>query len=433
MPVLHSRRDVIDVTRSEPLAPASRLKNGSRTPATRRVLNVPWLVGTLVVLLLLAPTVYGWYVWQTRRISRAFLDRADALEKESEFAAAADYLYRYVRLEPRDDEARGHLARVYDRSAQDLRRQRRAVDLYYYALGVAADDQQGPLRRRLTELLLGQGRYAEAETEAHKLMKANPDSDAKRLLALALYGQSRTGALAGNRARGTTVGEVVEQALQANPHNIELATILARIYREQVSLLSPAQQRAVPKPADQAQRADTLMDAMVAANPKDVSAVLARYRYRAQYHVSGAEQDLKAAVELDPQNVAIRLAAGEWAMAEARRVTAQPARADLRRQALEHFQQVRDIDPSNEAGQLGAGEVYLSQGEIEQALRVWREGLRKVDKDSVGLNARLSEVLIEQGRLDEAEQSLQRLDRVLQKPGTRWSKSRREAVQSTLR
>ena len=46
---------------------------------TQRVLNVPVLVGTIVVLAVLGPAAYFWHEYQIHRMSDAFLVRADAL------------------------------------------------------------------------------------------------------------------------------------------------------------------------------------------------------------------------------------------------------------------------------------------------------------------------------------------------------------------
>lgn len=406
----------------------------ARSSATHHQLNVWWLVGTLAALLVLTPASFAWHAFQVGRIARIFLDRAAALETAAQFEEAAGYLHRYLRLHPDDGPARIRLAQVFDRSAESPRQQWRAVDLYYRALGVAAADQQPALRRRVGELLLEQGRFAEAEAEAGKLLAADPQgAEPQRLLALALYGQARTGALAAKRHTGIAVGEAFEQALRANPHDIELTATFARLYREEASLLSEPQRKQTPTDAARGQRADALLDALVAADPHSAQAVFSRYRYRLQYQLPQADEDLQAALRLAPDDVSIRLAAAERAQSDAGRIPPGPDADKQRRtrydQAQEHYRHVLTLAPGNEAAHLGLGGLFAAQGQLDRAIEAWRAALSELGADHPLLNARLAEALLKKGRLDEAEQALSQLDAGLAAHGPRWTQASRESLQ----
>jgi tetratricopeptide (TPR) repeat protein len=202
---------------------------------TKKLLNVPLFVGTLVAAAVLGPAAYAWWSFQVNRTADVFLHRADTLEDEEKWEQAARYLHRYLRLRPDETDVRIRVARTFDKSAQDVRRKQQAVALYYRALGVAPASEQPALRRRLAELLLEVGEFEAAETEAEKLLAVSQeDPDGRRLLALALHGQLRSGALAGTRRQTTHVLEALEDAfrLNANQGNIELSAALAGIYRD---------------------------------------------------------------------------------------------------------------------------------------------------------------------------------------------------------
>ena len=195
----------------------------------------------------------------------------------------------------------------------------RRCQYYYQALGVAPADKRSDLHRRLGELLLQLQRFAEAEEEACELLdKDQNDATGWRVLALALHGQSRKGAIGtgihnaktlallqkshdsapgGEKSRQqapgskeepekpfvATVGEVFQQAKSRSPGDIEIATTLAAIYRNEPQLLDDSGQAL--SDAERQAKADQVVDEMVAANPQTARAYLARYRYRLRYNL----------------------------------------------------------------------------------------------------------------------------------------------------
>lgn len=255
----------------------------------RRMLNVRLLVGTLIAAAVVLAAAYFWHGYQAGRAAEALLVRADTLEEEGDWASAAEYISRYLKLRPDDPRARVRLAETFDKCAWHYRRKRIAIDLYYRALGQTSDDpdvrlllqeKRPALRRRLAELLLEAGqlsgeaaRFASAETEAKKLSEG--DSAGWRLLASAVYGQVQFRTLQANRIEGPpqgdrgedrtkrdrcqgtirwvsegwadwkswnvddvlTVDEVFRQALDRNPGDIWLSQTLASIYRDQPELI----------------------------------------------------------------------------------------------------------------------------------------------------------------------------------------------------
>lgn len=414
-----------------------RARPAPEAAATVRLLNVPLLIGTLCAGALLAIGAYFWHGYQQRRIATAFLTRADELSQESNWRGAADYVFRYLQLRPDDVPARIRLARDYDRSVTSAGTRARAIDLYYQALGIAPNTERRELRRRLAELLLQQQRFVEAEKEAQLLIGTDPgDAGPRRSLALALWGQFQAGQLAGRRGSGPAVGEACEQAVAANPHDVELAGLWAAVLREQPNLLGEEQGKQFPDAAHRESQADRVMNQLVSANQNDAQAYLSRYLYRVRYQLPDAQPDLEAALRLGPDRPDVLLVAAAQSQQEALRGRQSGAPAEQVQQhfdaAEKYFRQVIDhVDPANPAAHLGLGDLLLARGQAEQAIGAWQAGLKRVGELHVGLNTRLAERFIAAGRLDEAEAALRRLDEAKAQLAAGWNEfTRARAGQS---
>ena len=418
----------------------------TRRSRVRRILNTPLVVGTLVFLAIFVPGVYFWHGYQARQTAEAFLDRADELENDKKWGQAAGHLHLYLELHPEDVDARIRLAKTYDRAAKSRPQKPRAIELYYQALSAdmavadpkrPAADRQRPLRQRLAELLIETGRFASAEMEANILLKADPeDRKAHRALALALYGQHRPGAASQDSKRRAEVGAALKRAYELNLNSadveraldpadvertldsadVELAEALAKVYREEPELLGN-EVRGLAE-AQRMKLADQCMDKLVAkavaAAPTDPAGYLARYRYRITYKLPNAKEDLVQALKVAPEDVRVLLAAGDEARRAAlvRRSDAGPG-GDVPRlceEARQHYEHVLKNAPAAEPAYQGLGDVYAIQGKPDRAIATWEAGLEKCGKQSILLNARLADMMIQQGQLDRAESALELLD-----------------------
>ncbi len=291
--------------------------------------------------------------FQAGKAAQTLLAQAKVLEEESDFSAAASYLFRYTRLQPDDTAAMSHLARVYDQSVENQDQLARSIELYYLALGVAAPDEQIGLRQSLTKSLIKQRRFFEAETEAKKLLAqldgnrtpTDPASatdttrfEAAKLLALATYGryksdsdQSAIGSGTGQAEEGEGKNEVqpvpitaalvpaFRDALALNM-DPQLAGILATIYRDEPALSvwdekikkedqGPANRLTL---ADRNLAADDLMATLVQEIPNDPAAWLVRFSYRVKHDLPGASEDLQTALQLGRDDLAVQLAAAHY-------------------------------------------------------------------------------------------------------------------------
>src|SRR5688500_7750225 len=102
---------------------------------TRRTLRLPVLIATLLVAAVMAPGVYFAHAWQLSRLSRALPGHAQREQELGHWAQAASFLDQFLRIRPRDATVRGQLAMVYAKGSETLAQKKRAVQLYYRALG----------------------------------------------------------------------------------------------------------------------------------------------------------------------------------------------------------------------------------------------------------------------------------------------------------
>jgi tetratricopeptide (TPR) repeat protein len=412
---------------------------------SRHTLNVPVFVGTVVTLVLLAPVLYAWRNFQAQRTADSFLDYATQAEEAQDFRKASSYLQRYLVLKPDTAEAWVRLAETYDKSAVSARDQKRAVSLYFRALGMAEQQDIPRLRQRLGQLLLNEQRFADVRAEAQALIDGN-EASGWRLMAFALFGQFQSGALAVNRGdpQAITVGEAAQKAVDHDPRDIEMSGLLARVYRDHPELLSEQQTVGLTS-ASRAEKADAVMNAVVAANDQNATALLARFQYRDFYGQADARQDLNQALEIGPDDPAVLLVAAEHArktgdslrqinLFSSRVLSPNDATAEspgtptdtqtldipeAARQAYDearkHYEHLLEVGRRGnlnlEQAYAGLGDVFFAEGDIDQAIQIWRKGLQVGAGDvNFALKARLAEAFVRQNNMAEADTALAALD-----------------------
>ena len=274
-------------TRPRPTATAK----SAIAPKTRRIVNIRLLLVSLAVIVVCGVLAGLWHHYQSSQVAGTFLQHATALEEEGKWPQAANYLARYLQLEPADTDARLRLLAAVEKSDATGPGRYRLVALLYQTLGELPE--RDDLRRKLAEQLLTLQDFAGTKSQASKLLETgDPETKiaARHILALATTAQARPDGL-------VTIGEAATALLAAladNPGDVVVASLTANIYRTYPELVG---RDATPLHADQ------IMKSMVAANPQNVQALLARYRYRLQYDPEHANSDLAAALKLEPENV----------------------------------------------------------------------------------------------------------------------------------
>lgn len=373
----------------------------ARPPDKIEELNPRALAITIVGLALLLPAAFFWHQFQIHRNAGKLLTQAQRLAANDEWRDAATMYFHYLKLRPDDAQSWINLAQAVDRAAETYNEKQKAVELYFQTITLASD--QAELRRRLAELLLEQGKHELAEYQADKLLERAPeDASGWRTKALASY----WGARINSRLSMRQVARCFVNAVKYNPHDVVMARGLAEIYRRELQ---------VPGKAERDSYADTVMNKLVAANPGNVEALLSRYTYRVRFHLPDADPDLDRAIELEPTDDEVLLTSAHRAM----------IRRDYA-QAQRDYQKMAELLPDDPRGYLGWGQALSRADQREQALEIWRTGLKQVGPDDFWINLRMTEALVVLGRLEEASQKLVLLDDLIVRQARPGKSSRDE-------
>lgn len=359
---------------------------GSRPKAANRrhALNWRLLLITLALVAVVAPVSYLWYRHRLTKTAGAMLERAEQLEQEKDYSQAASYYQRCLLLEPDDTQTFVRMVEAYGKQPPTPSRINRLSGLLYQALGRAPD--RDDLRHLLAENLLKSGNYAQAEEEAKKITGKAPAEAlaAKKVIALSLNARAR--------ADGTIPFEKAVQSLldaaQEMPGDAELVTVAAVALREHPSAASL-------QGVDPATYADQLMDRLVAGDPKNVDALVARYQYRLRYQLPQSERDLASALKIAPDNMNVLLLSADEAVSQ----ESQPERAEsLLRHAI-------DLEPSDPRVYLALARVVDQPDHHEAAIDLLQRG-RSNAKNNPDLGLALVGTQIAAGDMKAAQESL---------------------------
>jgi Tfp pilus assembly protein PilF len=394
--------------------------------ATGHEINVRLLIVTAVVLLVVVPAAYFWHARQARNNAEVVLALVDESVAANDWVKASQQLARYLRLRPDDAGQRVRLAEVVDHFAVTRAQKEQSLRLHAVAIGLAPD--RADLVRRRAELSYALGYFADAKRQADQILaKHAGDPAGLRVKALSLAAQAR----AAGDTPSEEVAQLFEQALRHLPDDVRLAVALAGIYRDQMPV-----RRADDEAGRQAKAAlaDRALDRLIEASPKSPDACLARYEYRRQYELSGAEDDLNQALALDPEGqrsgvcLAVAQRALEAALAQNRAAADDgemssggdqsndsAAVSDLADRATALFEKAIAADRHDERGYLGLGRARALTGDDAAALAAWRLGLQVTDPYSTALNFEIARASLRKGALDEVRGPLERVETELRR------------------
>ena len=218
---------------------------------------------------------------------------------------------------------------------------------------------------------------------------------------------------------------------ELNPGDVEIAAILANIYRNQPLLLDQKQQSL--SAAARNKLADQVMDKMMTANPTDAKAALAHHRYLSLYHPGDAKKDLATAIKNHPEDLeVVLLAASESrrAAASARQKGGSPADVQARlEEARTHYEHAMRIAPADKRAYLLLADLYRNEADLnrnkgkldlraknlDDAVATLRRGEEKVGKGDGDLEYSLAEALLAQGKLNEADKTITSLEQIIER------------------
>jgi tetratricopeptide (TPR) repeat protein len=366
------------------------MNQANRAVSHRRINPRAALVlgGTMVVVI---PLLFVYKAYRERHDRALFLREARTQLERKQPQLALQYLNRYLSLNPGDVDALDMKGRILADTARNAYQALEAMPIHNKVLGLDPDNpKRQETRRRLVELTLRVGgRARAAEALARELIRRGAsDAEAHRLLASALEG---VGAEGDAKALAEASREY-ETAERIEPGDVRGSERLALLYRDKLG---------DPK------KALEVLDHLVALAAQSPARRAAAHLARARYFSSGgqtkeADAEIAQALEADPKSLDVRLAAADAAnqhgdtAAARRHLDAIPAdaRDDLR-------------------VKLAEGMVELSEHRPDQAIQSWRSGLLQTGGNSADLTWRLAQVLIDLGRVAEAEPLLDQYRRLV--------------------
>ena len=373
-------------TMPETLAASTKRRSKRHYIVNRRLLVVT--LGLLVVVL---PAAYFWYKHQLRQSASALLARAELLQKDKDWDQATAYYQRYLLLEPDDTQALVEMVEAVAKGERTPARLNRLNGLLYRTIGRVPD--RPDLRRMLAENLLKLGAVEEAKTEAEWLVKNAPQeaSAARRIIALSLTAQAR---LEGDAHISDAIRALLSAAAES-PGDVELVEVAADTLRKHPT--------AIDLPGtDAATVSDQMMDQLVNSDPTRVEARLARYRYRLQNRLTDPASDLKAALDIQPDNLDAILLAALSATADVQTDKQQTKAESLLRRAI-------GVAPTDPRAYLILARLLEQSDRRDEAATLLQKAQAATD-NNFDVALACANTLISANKLEAAEKTLRELE-----------------------
>ncbi len=185
--------------------------------------------------------------------------------------------------------------------------------------------------------------------------------------------EARAGRAADLSAAPSEIAELAKRASgqPAAQAPAGLAALLQNVYGGDAKLSRPEQAALLALVRERFSQ--DAIDQMVAANPQDAKAYLARFQYRALNNLSGAGEDLDAALEHDPKNVTALLLA-------ARRAEQQRSWKDVR----SYCERLIQIDPKIAEAYTRLGAAMVAQREpLDSVIAHYQKALEACGQESI--------------------------------------------------
>ena len=402
--------------KNRPYIPAeSRGRQHAPSHAPKRELNTRLAVISLILLALFVPSAWGWHYFQVSQQSRSILKRARLLVKEDEHARSLRYFQQYLISRPDDVQVRIDYANAMDElGKQNPLRVRDATRAYARVLGMAPNHTESKIRYAELQVLLGENEASlKTSREILELYDETTDEGkaALRLQALALLERGVGKAVSPDNEVRTDV----EQAIEANPENVEIPYRYAQYLR--AFPLATERNRLV-------NHADNVMDSMLRRNESNADAYVNLYQYRQRFALGNVDVDLEVALSSFPEDARFIVFRAQREIGE--------GKLD---EALSTYQQALKLDPENRNAYLGLANLYRQKDDRKKAQETLLAGLEAIDSQDILLRLELADVSIDLGDNDNAASTLKKLDQRLALIGGSLLPSLRldlEAMVSTL-
>ena len=346
---------------------------GNRAEAKKR-LNTRLLAWLLTGVAACGAGVQAWHTYQVKRHAGAWLRQARLAKEQGNWRQSANYLSRYLALEPADLDAQVEYALAIERGNPSAKARWQAMAILEHVLNRRREVHD--VRRHVIRVAMGLGRYADARTHLAVLLKAAPeDGELQHLLAECLEA-------AGEYDEAATW---YEKAIGHAPDQVTSYLRLADLLRYRL---------------EDPERGREILDQLVARNDQSVPAHLCRARYAfSQGSVEQAVHDVRRARELAPLDLDVLLAAAALAPA-----------ADSVGETRAYVKKGLETHPRSAELYRALADLELQGERPREAIGCLRRGLTFLPHHPVLLQS-LADLLIQQGEVDEAGNLLGRLSR----------------------
>ncbi len=400
-------------------------------------INWPLLVISVVLAAAFVGSVVFWHGRPVKRHSASQLARALDAQEKADFKAASDWLSRYVQYVPDDAERIRQLATNVAQTARNRSELERALRLYLAYLELRPRDNK--IRAEAAKILLVFN-PSQAVEQAETILSRDPRHvDGLRIKAVGMdHSYTRDGSNTGGKL--VRVVQAYRALVNQTPGDVDNAYRLATICRQHAeALIDPMRL----SPAQLEQLADQVMDRLVTAKPNDVAARMARFEYRLTYHPeqfqdddTQFDEDLRVVLDQQPDNdIALFAAGAHFAQSEPGDLIHRD-RLELARKFLLRAVQAK---PKGPQPYLVLAHVSWGLGDHEQALAAVDEGAAQ-NPNNMALLAARAEFQIGLERFGEARETLDQLDemltslrRIIVSPQQHWELNWREAQLAVLR
>jgi tetratricopeptide (TPR) repeat protein len=313
---------------------------------------------------------------QLRRSAGILLNQGTQKIESGRPYEALGYLTRYTSLAPHNGEAQVLLA---DTLAQTGNAN---AAIKWYENALLRDAGQHDARRRLVELSVAGQRFSAAKEHLLNFLLPYTPQDARvyYLLGLCHEGLGEY-ELAIKRFR---------EAIERDPAQIDAYSRLAVIYRDQQKNI---------------EKSEEVIGELVAQNPENAEALLARADYRTKYRLGGEFDDVREAVRIAPENTDVLFSAATTILSRAAESGDLEA---ISSEAESYLRKGLSLQPRYPGWYLGLAQVDRSRGDIDKAISHIEEGLSASPNDG-DLQWNLADMLIQQERYDEGMGIIERL------------------------
>ncbi|MCL2743471.1 MAG: hypothetical protein FWE67_06450 [Planctomycetaceae bacterium] len=224
-----------------------------------------------------------------------------------------------------------------------------------------------------------------------------------------------------------TLDALLDKVLQMRPENVDIANRYAQ-YLAEVSRREELRQCSSQAILDMPEKerlvkAMAIINDMVSRNPQEVRAYLVRYGFKKLYlnpvdDPVQLDPDIEAILKIAPSNPEGLILAGSISFAQSA-IAARNGNKELseskKKLAEKYLKDCIEKNPSVTAGYLQLGQIYAADGRIDDAIKIWEEGVQKnlpiVNPELVG---RLIIALIEQKKFEKAEENINHLHKYAQ-------------------